>query len=96
MSDPESLRAETNLLRIQFLECELGAAESMIRLAQIESADNAVQSRCIRLAQQALKTVRTFLDGVSPPEQRARIARRLDRLEAGLTRIVDKKQSGCT
>ena|SRR5215469_12318136 len=86
----ESLQAQTARVRVEFLERELDVTGTMIELTRLEAQIEAK----FRVAQamqhvcQGLDTVRKFLNQVSSPDDHARIARRLEELEAQVAKLA--------
>jgi len=79
----ESLEAQTARLRVEFLDAELDLTMTMIELVRVErNIDEARAQRSIRHIYQGLDTIRKFVNQVSSPDERARIADRLEQLEA--------------
>src|SRR5215472_16858540 len=83
-----SLAAETEILRVEFLERQLNLTATMIALAHVEGAHTAYMSQAIRHVCQGLDIVRKFVDQVSSSDDRSRIADRLERLEAEVATLA--------
>lgn len=84
MSD-ESGMAESARLRVEFLEREVELTGTMIQHALLETTiepGGADASQTIRHIHEGLDTIRKFLPEVTSSEDHARIAERLERLEA--------------
>jgi hypothetical protein len=84
----ESLAAQTESLRVQFLERELELTATMIALVSLEGEHSAHMSQAIRHVCLGLDIVRKFVGQVSSPDERARIADRLERLEAEVATLA--------
>lgn len=82
-NESDSLTAETERLRIQFLDCELDLTETLLELARFERKEGNV-SEGIEHATKAAQTVRKFSGLITSPADRDRILARLEKLEAQL------------
>lgn len=87
---PEALLVEAQRLRLKFLERELDLTQTFIELTRFESkiGNGDRVSDGIQHATHGLDTVRKFINLVSSPEERDRIAERLETLEAELAKLA--------
>lgn len=85
------LSAETQRLRVEFLDRELDLTDTLIQLveAELNFGNDAHAHEGIEHISMGLKTIRKFLPLVASPNEIERISERLERLESKAAHIAE-------